>query len=231
MKIRKNAAIILAGGKGKRMHTRVPKQYLELQGYPVLYYTIKAFEDSFIDEIILVAGKDELQYCKEQIVEKYNFQKVKKIVSGGKERYHSVYEGLKALTSDTDIVYIHDGARPFVEQEVLERVKREMETSDACVVGMPVKDTIKLINKDRQITESPDRSLVWQAQTPQAFALPLIIDAFEKQMKEDCSHITDDAMVVEKQLGLPVYMVEGSYRNIKITTQEDLVIAQALLKA
>ena len=126
---------------------------------------------------------------------------------------------------------IHDGARPFITEEVLKRIYGQVQDKKACVVGMQVKDTIKLINKDRQITESPDRSLVWQAQTPQAFALPLIIDAFEKQMKEDCSHITDDAMVVEKQLGLPVYMVEGSYRNIKITTQEDLVIAQALLKA
>ena len=126
---------------------------------------------------------------------------------------------------------IHDGARPFITEEVLKRIYGQVQDKKACVVGMPVKDTIKLINKDRQITESPDRSLVWQAQTPQAFALPLIIDAFEQQMKEDCSHITDDAMVVEKQLGLPVYMVEGSYRNIKITTQEDLVIAQALLKA
>ena len=96
---------------------------------------------------------------------------------------------------------------------------------------MPVKDTIKLIDKAGQITESPDRSFVWQAQTPQAFAIPLIIEAFEKQMKEDCSHITDDAMVVERRMGVPVYMVEGSYRNIKITTPEDLMIAQALLRA
>lgn len=230
MKIRKNAAIILAGGKGKRMHTKVPKQYLELQGYPVLYYTIKAFEDSFIDEIILVAGKDELQYCKEQIVEKYNFQKVKKIVSGGKERYHSVYEGLKALTSDTDIVYIHDGARPFVEQEVLERVKREMETSDACVVGMPVKDTIKIVNAQNYIKETPDRNFVWQIQTPQVFTCALIEEAYMKLMRTEQKGITDDAMVVEKMLNRPIKLVQGSYKNIKITTPEDLEIGNLFLK-
>ena len=124
---------------------------------------------------------------------------------------------------------IHDGARPFITDEILKRVYEQVQVQKACVVGMPVKDTIKLINKEKQIKESPDRSLVWQAPTPQAFELSLIVEAFERQLKEDCSHITDDAMVVEKQMGVPVYMVEGSYNNIKITTPEDLVIARAFL--
>lgn len=230
MKIRKNTAIILAGGKGKRMHTKVPKQYLELQGHPILYYTLKAFENSFIDEIILVTGKEELQYCKEQIVEKYNFQKVKRIVAGGKERYNSVYEGLKAVPSDTDIVYIHDGARPFVDQEMLERVKQEMESNDACVVGMPVKDTIKIVNGQNYIKETPDRNFVWQIQTPQVFSYSLIKEAYMKLMCSEQKGITDDAMVVEKMMNRPIKLVEGSYKNIKITTPEDMEIGNLFLE-
>ena len=227
-------AVVLAAGRGTRMGTQTAKQYLELQGKPILVYALEVFEQSaVVDDILLMTDKDHVEYCKKEICEKYGIKKVSAVAPGGKERYESVWKALCILKEreQTGYVMIHDGARPFITEEVLKRIYRQVQDKKACVVGMPVKDTIKLINKDRQITESPDRSLVWQAQTPQAFALPLIIDAFEKQMKEDCSHITDDAMVVEKQLGLPVYMVEGSYRNIKITTQEDLVIAQALLKA
>ena len=227
-------AVILAAGRGTRMGTQTAKQYLELQGKPILAYALEIFEQSAVeDDILLMTDKEHVEYCKKEICEKYGIKKVSAVAPGGKERYESVWKALCILKEreQTGYVMIHDGARPFITEEVLKRIYGQVQDKKACVVGMPVKDTIKLINKDRQITESPDRSLVWQAQTPQAFALPLIIDAFEKQMKEDCSHITDDAMVVEKQLGLPVYMVEGSYRNIKITTQEDLVIAQALLKA
>ena len=234
MEIKKNtAAVVLAGGSGSRMNSRTKKQYMQIQGKPLIYYSLAAFEKSIIEKVVLVCSPGDEQFCKENIVDKYGLHKVVAIVPGGKERYESVWKALCILKEreQTGYVMIHDGARPFITEEVLKRIYGQVQDKKACVVGMPVKDTIKLINKDRQITESPDRSLVWQAQTPQAFALPLIIDAFEKQMKEDCSHITDDAMVVEKQLGLPVYMVEGSYRNIKITTQEDLVIAQALLKA
>ena len=213
-------AVILAAGRGTRMGTQTAKQYLELQGKPILAYALEIFEQSaVVDDILLMTDKEHVEYCKKEICEKYGIKKVSAVAPGGKERYESVWKALCILKEREQTGYV-----------MIQRIYGQVQDKKACVVGMPVKDTIKLINKDRQITESPDRSLVWQAQTPQAFALPLIIDAFEKQMKEDCSHITDDAMVVEKQLGLPVYMVEGSYRNIKITTQEDLVIAQALLK-
>lgn len=227
-------AIVLAAGRGRRMGTKTAKQYLELQGKPVLAYALEVFEQSsVIDDILLITGEDHIDYCKKEICEKYGIKKVSAVAPGGKERYESVWKALCILKErgQSGYVMIHDGARPFLTEDILERVYRQVQTYKACVVGMPVKDTIKLIDKAGQITESPDRSFVWQAQTPQAFAMPLIIEAFEKQMKEDCSHITDDAMVVERQMGVPVYMVEGSYRNIKITTPEDLMIAQALLRA
>ncbi len=227
-------AIVLAAGRGRRMGTKTAKQYLELQGKPVLAYALEVFEQSsVIDDILLITGEDHIDYCKKEICEKYGIKKVSAVAPGGKERYESVWKALCILKErgQSGYVMIHDGARPFLTEDILERVYRQVQTYKACVVGMPVKDTIKLIDKAGQITESPDRSFVWQAQTPQAFAIPLIIEAFEKQMKEDCSHITDDAMVVERQMGVPVYMVEGSYRNIKITTPEDLMIAQALLRA
>lgn len=227
-------AIVLAAGRGRRMGTKTAKQYLELQGKPVLAYALEVFEQSsVIDDILLITSEDHIDYCKKEICEKYGIKKVSAVAPGGKERYESVWKALCILKErgQSGYVMIHDGARPFLTEDILERVYRQVQTYKACVVGMPVKDTIKLIDKAGQITESPDRSFVWQAQTPQAFAIPLIIEAFEKQMKEDCSHITDDAMVVERQMGVPVYMVEGSYRNIKITTPEDLMIAQALLRA
>ena len=227
-------AIVLAAGRGRRMGTKTAKQYLELQGKPVLAYALEVFEQSsVIDDILLITGEDHIDYCKKEICKKYGIKKVSAVAPGGKERYESVWKALCILKErgQSGYVMIHDGARPFLTEDILERVYRQVQTYKACVVGMPVKDTIKLIDKAGQITESPDRSFVWQAQTPQAFAIPLIIEAFEKQMKEDCSHITDDAMVVERRMGVPVYMVEGSYRNIKITTPEDLMIAQALLRA
>lgn len=227
------AAIVLAAGRGKRMGTQTAKQYLELEGKPILAYALEVFEKSaVIDDILLMTDEAHVDYCKREICEKYGIKKVSAVAPGGKERYESVWKALCILKErrQAGFVMIHDGARPFLTGDILERVYKQVQVQRACVVGMPVKDTIKLINKEGQITNSPDRSFVWQAQTPQAFALPLIIEAFEKQMKKDCSHVTDDAMVVEKQMGIPVYMVEGSYRNIKITTPEDLVIAQALLK-
>lgn len=221
----KNTAIILAAGKGKRMQSDVPKQYLLLEGHPILFYSIRAFEESFIDEIILVTGKDEIEYCQKEIVDKYGFQKVKKIVAGGKERYHSVYEGLKAI-EHADYVYIHDGARPFVTNEILERVRKEVEKHKACVVGMPVKDTIKIAGEGNLVKDTPDRKNVWQIQTPQTFSYALVKEAYDKLMKKEDDGITDDAMVVEKMLQHPIRLVEGSYENIKITTPEDLRIGE-----
>lgn len=224
-----HAAIVLAAGKGSRMKSNVPKQYLSLEGKPVLYYALRAFEESFIDEIVLVTGAGEEVYCQNEIVKKYGFQKVTRVIAGGKERYDSVYRGLCALKG-ADYVYIHDGARPFVDQDILARAKENVEKYQACAAGMPSKDTIKIINKEGFVEETPQRKSVWTIQTPQVFSYPLIYHAYEKMYQDmPTIQITDDAMVVETMLQMPVKLYEGSYNNIKITTPEDLSVAKAFL--
>lgn len=232
---KKTAAVVLAAGRGSRMNSKVHKQYLLLQEKPVLYYALKVFEESFIDEIVLVTGADELAYCKKEIVERYGFSKVSHIVPGGKERYHSVFCGLKAI-SDCDYVFIHDGARPFITAELLERAYEMVQKEHACVVGMPVKDTIKLADENGYAVDTPRRDLLWMVQTPQVFSFTLVKGAYETFLRQEHEllekgvKITDDAMVVETFTNTKVRLVEGSYKNIKITTPEDLLIADALLK-
>ena len=165
MEKQKYTAIVLAAGSGKRMNSKVHKQYLIIQDRPVLYYSLKAFEDSAVDEIVLVVGKGEEKFCRKEIVDKYGISKVKAIVEGGKERYHSVFEGLKQ-TSDADYVLIHDGARPFVNQDIIRRCMQEVQKYQACVVGMPVKDTIKIADEEGYAKQTPDRKNVWMIQTP-----------------------------------------------------------------
>lgn len=224
----KMTAIVLAAGTGKRMNTKVHKQYLLLQEKPILYYSLKAFEDSHVDEIILVTGAEEIEFCRKEIVEKYGLGKVRAIVEGGRERYHSVYEGLKAA-GETDYVLIHDGARPFVSQDIIERISEAVCEYRACVAGMPVKDTIKISDEEGFAKETPNRSSVWMVQTPQAFSYPLIYDAYTRMLEKEDAAITDDAMVVERMTNCKVRLIDGSYRNIKITTPEDLLIAEQFL--
>ena len=212
------------------MQSAVPKQYLELCGKPVLYYSLAAFEESFIDEIILVAGKDDISYCKEQIVERYGFQKVTKIIVGGAERYLSVYQGLLAA-EEADYIYIHDGARPFVDAAILSDAKACVEQYQACVAGMPVKDTIKIVDAEDFAKETPERKYVWQVQTPQVFSYALVREAYDMLMEDqDAYSVTDDAMVVETMLNYPVKLFQASYKNIKITTPEDLQIAELFVQ-
>ena len=229
MEKQKYAAIVLAAGSGKRMNSQVHKQYLIIQDRPVLYYSLKAFEDSAVDEIVLVVGKGEEEFCRKEIVDKYGISKVKAIVEGGKERYHSVFEGLKQ-TSDADYVLIHDGARPFVNQDIIRRCMQEVQKYQACVVGMPVKDTIKIADEEGYAKETPDRKNVWMIQTPQTFSYALIYEAYEEMLKTEDTAITDDAMVLERIKGKKSKLIEGSYRNIKITTPEDLLIANVYLQ-
>lgn len=229
MEKQKYAAIVLAAGSGKRMNSKVHKQYLIIQDRPVLYYSLKAFEDSAVDEIVLVVGKGEEKFCRKEIVDKYGISKVKAIVEGGKERYHSVFEGLKQ-TSDADYVLIHDGARPFVNQDIIRRCMQEVQKYQACVVGMPVKDTIKIADEGGYAKQTPDRKNVWMIQTPQTFSYALIYEAYEEMLKTEDTAITDDAMVLERIKGKKSKLIEGSYRNIKITTSEDLLIANVYLQ-
>ena len=229
MEKQKYTAIVLAAGSGKRMNSKVHKQYLIKQDRPVLYYSLKAFEDSAVDEIVLVVGKGEEKFCRKEIVDKYGISKVKAIVEGGKERYHSAFEGLKQ-TSDADYVLIHDGARPFVNQDIIRRCMQEVQKYQACVVGMPVKDTIKIADEEGYAKQTPDRKNVWMIQTPQTFSYALIYEAYEEMLKTEDAAITDDAMVLERIKGKKSKLIEGSYRNIKITTPEDLLIANVYLQ-
>ncbi len=233
---RKTTAIVLAAGQGKRMQSKVHKQYLLIQDKPVLYYALQAFENSFIDDIVLVVGKDEEKYCQKEIVDKYGFTKIRTIVEGGKERYHSVAYGIQAINWNCDYIFIHDGARPFINEEILGRAFEQVQKSKACVVGMPVKDTVKIADTAGFVESTPNRARVWQIQTPQVFEAELIKSAYERLLAEEVQLlssgvvITDDAMVVEYFTKLPVKLVEGSYQNIKITTPEDLEIAGVFLK-
>lgn len=231
----KTAAIVLAAGQGKRMNSKVAKQYMLLDNKPILYYTLRTLEDSFIDEVILVTGSGEEEYCRTEMKEKHGFHKIKKIVAGGKERYHSVHHGLCAL-EDVKYVFIHDGARPFLSQDILIRAYEAVKQERACVVGVPVTDTIKRVDDMGFVVETPDRAHLFSVQTPQVFEYSLIKEAYDTLLKEE-EHIlaegiriTDDAMVAETIAKVPVKIVEGSYENMKITTPEDLARAEILCK-
>ena len=223
-------AIVLAAGNGSRMKSSVKKQYMMLQGKPLVYYSLKAFSDcDKIDNIIVVAGEGDIEYLKKEIIEKYNIGKVSNVVVGGKERYNSVYNAL-AYTGESKYILIHDGARPCISKESIEYIIEKVKENKACVAGMPVKDTIKLVDENNNIVDTPDRKTVWMAQTPQAFARDIVVKAYEEMMKEEDNTITDDAMVVEKYYGIKVEMVECSYNNIKVTTPEDIAIAETFLQ-
>ena len=229
----KITAIVLAAGSGSRMKNKTKKQFMEIKGKPVIWYSLFEFEKSRVDEIILVTGKEDIDYCKKEIVEKYNLKKIKNVVAGGSERYESVYNGLKEVTGN--IVLIHDGARPLINNEIIERSIEGTIKSDACVVGVPVKDTIKRANKEWYIIDTPNRSELWITQTPQSFKTDLVKMAYKK-MKEELEkgntnlNITDDAMVVEEFTTNQVRFVQGDYKNIKVTTPEDIDIAELFIE-
>ncbi len=228
------AAIVLSAGVGSRMKSDIPKQYMDLAGKPVIYYSLKAFEDAGFSSIVLVCGKDDVEYCQNEIVKKHNLKNVTAVVPGGKERYHSVFEGLKAV-GEADYVFIHDGARPMLNQDIISRLKDAVVKEDAAVAGMPVKDTIKIVDNEAYVADTPERQYVWQVQTPQCFAFSIIYDAYKSIIQDEeegwtIPKVTDDAMVLEYATDHEVKMVEADYRNIKITTPEDLLIAEVFLK-
>lgn len=233
--MKKFAAIVLSAGVGSRMKSDIPKQYMDLNGKPVIYYSLKAFEDAGFSSIVLVCGKDDIEYCQENIVNKHGLKNVTAIVPGGKERYHSVYEGLKAI-NEADYVFIHDGARPMLSQDIINRLKEAVVKEDAAVAGMPVKDTIKIVDEDAYVKDTPERQYVWQVQTPQCFSYSIIYEAYKSVIQDEeegwtIPKITDDAMVLEYATDHEVKMVEADYQNIKITTPEDLAIASLFLNS
>lgn len=223
-------AIVLAAGKGTRMNSDIPKQYLALLGKPVLFYSLQAFEHSNVDEIVLVTGSGEQEYCKKEIIEKYHIKKVIHIIEGGAERYHSVQQGLLAAEG-AEYVLIHDGARPLVSVSVINAAIDMVKETGACVVGMPVKDTIQLVDEEKTIVSTPVRRRTWLAQTPQCFSYELARVSYCKAIESGDTTITDDAMVVQHYGDARVVMLEGSYENIKVTTPEDIAVAECFLKA
>lgn len=228
----KKTAIVLAGGKGSRMHSEIPKQYMNLKGKPVLYYSLATFENSCVDEIILVTGEEEMHQCKQEIVERYGFSKVAAVVCGGAQRYDSVMNGLGAIKEPEGLVFIHDGARPLVSLEIIERCMQDAMQFQASVAAVPAKDTMKIADESGFAVETPDRNTLWQIQTPQVFDYKLIYSAYSKMVSdEDRGNITDDAMIIEKYTDKKVKLTMGSYSNIKITTPEDMILAEALLTA
>lgn len=231
-------AIVLAAGSGKRMESATSKQFLMLGDRPVIWYPLQTIEQSgIIDRCILVTGAEDIDYVRREIVGKYHFLKVSAVVAGGRERWESVYRGLCRIAEEDmpeGYVFIHDGARPFLSEKILEDLYHEVCRSRACIAAVPAKDTVKIADQDGFIRQTPDRRKVWTVQTPQAFEKDLIIKAYQMFYEgvlsggTECS-VTDDAMVVEKMLGVPVKTVVASYENIKITTPEDMDLAEALL--
>lgn len=228
MKKESYTAVVLAAGNGSRMKSRTKKQFMDMLGKPLVYYALKQFQESPVDDIILVTGEESLSYCKEEIVNKYQLTKVKKIIAGGQERYHSVYHALKA--AEGDYILIHDGARAFVDQDIIARAMEGVREHKACVVGMPVKDTIKVVDEEGYAADTPKRSTLWQVQTPQCFVTREIREAYETMMAGCQDGITDDAMVMEQYGTRKIKLIEGSYNNIKMTTPEDILVGEIILK-
>ena len=222
------AAVIVAAGKGKRMGTEISKQFLPLRGKEILAHTVEKFEHAEnIRDIVLVTGQDSLQDVQD-MAQEYGWQKIISVVAGGKERQDSVWNGLLAISEDTEIVLIHDGVRPFVTEDILNLSIETAVEMGGCVAGVPAKDTIKVCNSENIAVDTPDRSTLWQIQTPQTFQKERIVKAY-KQAKDAGFIGTDDASLAENS-GYSVKVIMGSYRNIKITTQEDLLIGEAFLK-
>lgn len=223
-----STAVIVAAGKGKRMGTEISKQFLPLCGKEILAHTVEKFEKAAcIRDIILVTGGDALQDVR-QMVQEYGWKKIISVTEGGKERQDSVFLGLQQVPQDTEIVLIHDGVRPFVTEEILERSIAAAKETGGCVAGVPAKDTIKVCDAEGFAIATPNRSNLRQIQTPQTFRRKEILAAYEKA-KADGFLGTDDASVAEHS-GFPVRVIMGSYSNIKITTKEDLLIGAAFLK-
>ncbi|MCX8118875.1 MAG: 2-C-methyl-D-erythritol 4-phosphate cytidylyltransferase [Desulfobacterota bacterium] len=222
-------AIIVSAGQGLRFMAGRKKQFFSLGGKPLLAHTLAPFEASpLVRGIYLVVGGEDIEYCQKEIVEPYHYTKIAKILPGGPERQDSVRNGLEALPPDADLVVIHDGVRPFVSREMIEESIRSAIRFGAAIVAIPVKDTIKMVHPEGTVLKTLEREFLYQAQTPQTFRTDLIKEAYQKAKEEGYTG-TDDASLVER-FGKKVYLLPGSYTNIKITTLEDLLLAELLLQ-
>lgn len=225
----KITAIVLAAGKGSRMNMDIPKQYLLVEDKPVMVYSLECFEKSGINDIILVVNDADISFCQNEIVDKYNISKVSKIVGGGVNRYDSVKKGLDAAKG-TDFVLIHDAARPFLTNKIITDSINAVKQFGACTVGVPVKDTIKVVDTKGFGEDTPDRSKLWQVQTPQSFRYLDLQKAYQIMESTKDTDITDDTMIIERYLGKKTKVIMGDYRNIKVTTKEDLLIMTGFLR-
>ncbi len=224
----KTVAIIVAAGRGARAKSKLPKQFLDLAGKPILAYTLERFEESeAIDQIVVVVAKPYVEFCRKEIIGKFDLRKVRRIVSGGDHRQLSVFKGLKALDRDTDVVLIHDGVRPLVRTGRIGQIIKACQGKRCVVLGVPLGETAKRVEGSKVIT-TLDRSMIWKVQTPQAFPYKTIMCAYEKAHKDGVLG-TDDSFLVER-MGVDVKVVEGDQDNIKITTREDLRLAECLLR-
>ena len=223
-------AIIPAGGSGRRMESREAKQYLLLQGIPLLVHTLRPFQNAaVIREIILVVPADDVVKMRTYIVDAYSLTKIRKVVAGGKERQDSVRNGLAVLPADCEIVLIHDAARPFVSPALIEKAIDGALREGAAAVGIRARDTVKQCDGAGRVIDTLDREQIWMAQTPQAFRRTTIVAAHQKAQEENF-YGTDDAALVER-MGIPVIMIDGIPDNIKITTRDDLAWAEYRLSA
>lgn len=235
-------AVVLAAGNGSRMGGSIAKQYRLLGGKPVICHTLAAFEESVVDGVVLVVQAGTEEYAQAQIVRKYGFRKVKSVVGGGRERCDSVYAGMRCIRAGMGeedcaegVVLVHDGARPFVTPELIARMAGAAERQACAIPAVPVKDTIRQV-RSGFVEETLDRSALYAVQTPQAFRFSVLWDAFEAYAKRrgkapgQAAKITDDAMLVECMLGRRAALEPGDYRNIKLTTPEDMLIARAFLE-
>ncbi|CBK73189.1 2-C-methyl-D-erythritol 4-phosphate cytidylyltransferase [Butyrivibrio fibrisolvens 16/4] len=224
----KFTAIVLAAGSGKRMEQEIPKQYMKLGDAPLMVHCLRTFQESKVNQIVLVVAPGDIEKCQREIIQRYGITKCIAIVEGGEERYDSVYAGLKAI--DDGYVLIHDCARAFVTIDIIHRCMSAVALYESCVVGMPTKDTVKITDDHRKVLDTPDRSNVWIVQTPQCFEYNLIRKAYDIVIANADTSITDDAMIVEKATDHDVHMIQGSYLNIKVTTPEDIAFGEAILK-
>jgi len=225
----KIVALIAAAGKGKRMNARISKPFIPIFGKPILAYTIEKFEKcKLIDKIYLIVSREEKELCSRNIIIKYNFSKVQELVDGGETRQDSIYNGLKAIDSVTDIVVIHDGARPLIEETIIWDSIEKAQKYGAAITAIPIKDTVKKCGKDFFINKTLNREEIWRAQTPQTFKYGLILAAYNQAYKYKYL-ATDDAAIVERY-GHKVKLIIGSEENIKITTPFDIIVAENFLK-
>jgi len=220
----KAEVIVVAAGLGRRLNAKVPKALVLLKGKPLIVYSLKVFEaHPGIDSVVVVAPGG----CLSQFVRLMrSFKKVRLVVAGGAMRSDSVKCGLEGVLPDTKIVLVHDAARPFVDRAMIDRLIASLKKNKAAITGVPVKFTVKKVNrKNLDIEETPARDLLWEAQTPQGFHKDVLVKAHAQKFKEEA---TDDAVMVER-IGGKVRMVMGDYRNIKVTTPEDIILARQLM--